>query len=214
VARFDPAANPHAHRPPLEPSHLGTDPIERVGRWFEEAVSSAAAQPDAMALATATPAGEPSVRMVLLKGIGPEGLLFYTHHESRKVRELTTNPRGALALYWVELHRQVRAEGTVNRISDAEAAAYFATRPRDAQLSAWASRQSRVIGSREELDARFAEADARFAGRDVPLPPFWGGYRLRPDVIEFWQGHPNRLHDRLVYRRRPEGGWVVERLQP
>jgi pyridoxamine 5'-phosphate oxidase len=198
----------------LDESNADPDPLQQFRRWFADAQASGHPQPDAMALATATLDGVPSVRMVLYKGLDEGGFAFYTNVESPKGRELAANPRAALAFYWVELHRQVRAAGTVSRLLDEESSRYFATRPREAQLSAWASSQSEVIGSRAALVARFAEAEARFEGRDVPLPPFWGGYRLRPESVEFWQGHPHRLHDRLRYSREPDGGWRIARLQP
>jgi pyridoxamine 5'-phosphate oxidase len=182
------------------------DPLAIFRAWFEEGAT------DTVALATATSAGAPSVRMVLLKGADDRGFVFVTNYESRKGRELAENPRAALLFYWAELGRQVRVEGTVERVSDAESDAYFATRPRGAQLAANASRQSEPLASREALEARFAELDAAHPDH-VPRPPHWGGYRLVPDSYEFWQHRDNRLHDRLRYRRQA-GSWQIERLAP
>jgi pyridoxamine 5'-phosphate oxidase len=167
-----------------------------------------------MSLATVDAKGRPSVRMVLLKGFDRRGFLFFTNYESRKARELSANAAAAVALYWPTLHRQVRATGPVTRASREESEVYFATRPRQAQLAAWASRQSEAIESRDALEARYAELEAEFGGRDVPLPPFWGGFRLAPEVFEFWQGMENRLHDRFRYSPGGEGSWLIERLAP
>jgi pyridoxamine 5'-phosphate oxidase len=166
-----------------------------------------------MVRATSTADGWPSARVVLLKDLTEEGFVFYTNYEGRKGKELADNPRAALVFYWPELERQVRVEGTVERISAAESDAYFATRARGSQLGASVSRQSAVVSGRGELEARLRELEARYAGREVPRPDFWGGFRVRPLAVEFWQGRPNRLHDRLRYRR-VDGGWVLERLEP
>jgi pyridoxamine 5'-phosphate oxidase len=189
-----------------------TDPLEQLAHWYEHAVAAGLPEPEAMALATATPDGAPSVRFVLLKGIDARGVEFYTNYESRKGRELAANPRGALAILWKPLQRQVRVEGPVERLDAAESDAYFATRARGSRLGAWASCQSAEIPDREYLEARLAEADAAY-GEDVPRPDYWGGYVLRPDAIEFWEGRPNRLHDRELFTRA-EGGWVSRRLSP
>ncbi len=167
-----------------------------------------------MALATATPGGAPSVRMVLLKGFDERGLVFFSHHTSRKGRELEANPQAALLFHWPPLGRQVRAEGSVERVSDEESDAYFATRPRGAQLGALASRQSQPLGSRAELDARLAELESERGEGPVPRPPTWGGFLLVPEAWEFWQHRASRLHDRFRYERGPSGGWRVERLFP
>jgi len=182
--------------------------------WFAEATAAGAAQPEAMALATATPDGWPSARMVLLKGFDERGFVFHTNYQSRKGREMAENPRAAAVLYWVELHRQVRIEGCVETISAAESDAYFRTRARGSQLGALASNQSRVIESRALLERRARELAAGYEGRAIPRPAHWGGYRLRPETLEFWQGQPDRLHDRLRYSRRPDGTWLLERLEP
>jgi pyridoxamine 5'-phosphate oxidase len=189
------------------------DPLAQFRRWYTDAERADIRMPQAMALATATGDGEPSVRMVLLKGIEDGEFVFYTGYVSRKAGELAANPRGALLFYWDPLGRQVRVEGTVRRVSADESDAYFATRPRGAQLAASASKQSAVLSNRDELDARVAELERRYAGGEVPRPEHWGGYRLAPDVYEFWQHREDRAHDRLRYRR--EGGdWVLERLSP
>jgi pyridoxamine 5'-phosphate oxidase len=197
----------------LKESDADPDPIEQFRRWFEEAIAADLHEPNAMTLATATPDGRPSARIVLLKGFDGRGFVFYTNYEGRKGEELAANPRAALVLYWGELERQVRIEGRVSRVPDEESDAYFEGRPRGSQLGAWASEQSRPARDRGVLEERLRELEAEYGDREVPRPPFWGGYRVEPEVIEFWQGRENRLHDRLRYRRSDEG-WKVERLQP
>jgi pyridoxamine 5'-phosphate oxidase len=192
---------------------LSQDPLELFEHWFAEAKRAGVEVPEAMTLATATGGGVPSARMVLLKGADEDGFVFYTGYGSRKSDELEQNQRAALVFYWRPVGRQVRVEGPVERVAEPESAAYFATRPRGSQLAAWASQQSRPLRSREELDRRYAELEREYEGRDVPLPPHWGGYRLHPEAIEFWEHRENRLHDRLRYTRAREG-WKAERLSP
>ena len=167
-----------------------------------------------MTLATATPDGRPSARMVLLKGVDARGFAFFTNYESRKGAELAANPRAALVFFWVQLERQVRVEGRVERLSAEESDAYFASRPEGSQLGAWASQQSAVLPDRGPLEARYEELRAQYEGQEVPRPTFWGGFRVVPETVEFWQGRVNRLHDRLRYRRQDDGSWVIERLSP
>lgn len=193
---------------------MSTEPLDRVRAWFDEAVAEGLFEPDAMALATASPDGMPSVRIVLLKGIDDRGLRFFTNYGSRKGRELDANPRAAVTLHWATMHRAVRAEGAVERLTEEESDAYFASRGRESQLGAWASKQGTPIADRSVLDAAFAEASERYPGDDVPRPEYWGGYRLVPDAIELWQGRPNRLHDREHFLREPDGSWRAERLSP
>jgi pyridoxamine 5'-phosphate oxidase len=197
----------------LSEEEAGEDPITLFSRWFEEAREAGLYLPESMSLATATADGRPSVRAVLLKAHDHRGFVFYTNYESRKAEEIAENPRAALAVHWPILMRQVRIAGSVEKTSEAESATYFATRPRGSRIGAWASDQSSVLKDRAELERRFREAQQRFGSGDIPLPPFWGGYRLVPDRMEFWQGRANRLHDRLRYRLR-DGGWTVERLYP
>jgi len=193
---------------------LDPDPHAQFDRWFEEAAAAGVRHPNQMALATAAHDAMPSVRMVLLKGHDARGFVFYTNRSSRKAAELEANPRAAATLHWERQDRQVRIEGTVEPVSDDESLAYFRTRPRDSRVSAWASPQSRTVTSRHELELRVAEIERRFAGREeVPLPPFWGGYRIVATAIEFWQGQPSRLHDRLSYELS-DGVWSRERLAP
>ena len=188
------------------------DPIARLQAWLDEA-RSAVSEPHAMTLATSTPDGKPSARVVLLRGLDARGLAFFTNRESRKGRELRVNPHAAVVLHWWELGRQARIEGTVEEVSEAESVAYWETRPRGSQLAAWASRQSDVLADRDELDGRVAEADDRFTGAAVPLPPFWGGYRLVPETIELWTHRDDRLHERVRYER--DGvGWSRTLLAP
>jgi pyridoxamine 5'-phosphate oxidase len=199
----------------LAEDHTDADPIVQFRRWLEEAVAHDPLDPTAMTLATADAQGRPSARVVLLKGYDERGFVFFTNYDSRKGRELAENPHAALVFYWPAFDRQVRIEGTVERVAREESEAYFRTRPEGARLGAWASPQSRVIAGRGALEEAVAEVTARFAGRPegIPCPEFWGGFRLRPGVIEFWHGRPNRLHDRIVYRREGEG-WRRERLAP
>jgi pyridoxamine 5'-phosphate oxidase len=192
---------------------MNADPLREFQAWFGAARQAGVEVPEAMTLATATAAGAPSARMVLLKGVEAEGFVFYTGYESRKAEELERNPRAALVFYWRSLGRQVRVEGPVERVSPEESAAYFATRPRGSQLAAWASEQSRPLGSREELERRYAELAREYEGREVARPPRWGGFRLRPESYEFWQHRENRLHDRVRYVRAREG-WRRELLSP
>jgi pyridoxamine 5'-phosphate oxidase len=201
-------------QPPLLESDVDADPFRQFRAWLEVALTGGLAEPNAMILATVAADGQPSARTVLLRGFDDAGFVFYTNYDSRKSCELAGNPRAALVFFWPELQRQVRVEGTVERVTPEESDRYFQTRPRDSQLGAWASPQSTVIPSRATLEELFREADQRFEGRDVPRPPNWGGYRVRPAVLEFWQGRPGRLHDRLCYRRLPSGGWKIERLSP
>jgi pyridoxamine 5'-phosphate oxidase len=189
-----------------------SDPLAQLAHWYEYAVAAGLPEPEAMALATATPEGAPSVRFVLLKGIDARGVEFYTNYDSRKGRELAANPQAALAVLWKPLQRQVRLEGRVERLSPQESDAYFATRSRGSRLGAWASDQSREIPDREWLDGRLAAFDAQYPD-EVPRPPHWGGYVLRPERIEFWEGRPNRLHDRELFTR-DERGWTSVRLSP
>jgi pyridoxamine 5'-phosphate oxidase len=184
-----------------------------VRRWLDEAEAAGIRLPNAIALATADADGRPSVRHVLLRGIDDQGFVFHTNHGSRKARELRENPRAAFAAYWRELDRQISVVGDVERVSDDESDAYFATRPREARLGAWASRQSSELGSRAELLERYAEFEARYPGDDVPRPPYWGGYRVLPISVELWQGRLHRLHDRFRYERDGDG-WSLRRLAP
>jgi len=197
----------------LRRADLASDPLEQFRRWFAEA-GAAVEVPEAMALATATTSGAPSVRMVLLKGFDQRGLVFYSHRTSRKGRELEENPQAALLFHWSPLGRQVRIEGSVERVSDEESDAYFATRPRDAQVGTVASRQSEPLESRSELDGRLAEVRADLGDGSVPRPPTWGGFRLVPEAWEFWQHRANRLHDRFRYEREASSGWRIDRLFP
>jgi pyridoxamine 5'-phosphate oxidase len=192
---------------------VSAEPLEQFRRWYSDAEAAEIRAPHAMALATAAADGAPSVRMVFLNGADDDGFVFFTGYGSRKGGELDANPRAALLFYWDPLGRQVRVEGTVERVGADESDAYFATRPRAAQLAAAASRQGRVLAGREELDARVAELEREHAGTDVPRPEHWGGYRLRPETYEFWQHRESRLHDRLRYRR-DDGAWLLERLSP
>jgi pyridoxamine 5'-phosphate oxidase len=198
----------------LREADVDPDPFGQFRAWFEQACAANLLRPDAMTLATTTADGRPSARMVLLRGCDERGFAFFTNYDSRKAEELDANPQAALVFYWPEFDRQVRVEGPVERLSAAESDAYFRGRPRGSQLSAWASPQSRVIEGRDVLERRVEEIAAAYQDRDVPRPPFWGGYRVVPVVIEFWQGRANRLHDRLRYIRRDDGAWRVERLGP
>jgi len=197
----------------LTEGELDPDPIRQFHRWFEAATLSAIPEPNAMVLATASPAGRPSARIVLLRGYDERGFVFFTNYESRKGRELEANPHAALVFHWHDLERQIRVEGPVARIRVEESDAYFQSRPAGSRLGAWASRQSEVIADREILEARIRALEQQYADGQIPRPEHWGGYRVVPTVLEFWQGRPSRLHDRLRYTRS-EGGWLIERLAP
>jgi pyridoxamine 5'-phosphate oxidase len=200
---------------PLSERDLDPDPFVQFQRWYDEAVARHVLDPDAMVVATATPDAFPSARAVLLRGFDARGFVFFTSLESRKGREADANPRAAVLFHWREVQRQVRATGQVARVSREESERYWFSRPRESRISAWASAQSEPIGSRAELETRAREVEARFADIEVPLPPFWGGYRVAPDDFEFWQHQDDRLHDRLRYRRaHDDGRWLIERLQP
>ncbi len=199
----------------LRRAEMHPDPIEQFATWFSTAANSALPDANAMTLATATPDGKPSARVVLLKAFDQRGFVFFTNYQSYKGRELEANPQAALAIYWVELERQVRVAGRVEKTSRAESETYFHSRPRGSQLGAWVSHQSEVIDARRILDARLAEMEGRFAGIEViELPPHWGGYRVVPEMIEFWQGRANRLHDRFRYLLQDDGSWTLDRLAP
>jgi pyridoxamine 5'-phosphate oxidase len=193
---------------------LRKNPFEQFRVWFEQAQAAEIIEPNAMTLATATPDGIPSARMVLLKGFDERGFAFFTNYESQKGRELAENPHAALVFYWAELERQVRITGTVTKTSQAESEAYWSTRPVASQLGAWVSEQSTVVPNRKVLEEQMAALEKWYEDVEIPAPPYWGGYRVAPETIEFWQGRPNRLHDRFRYTKAGEGKWQIERLSP
>lgn len=198
----------------LRRSDLDADPIKQFAKWFGEAAAAEIRDVNAMNLATITADGTPDARIVLLKAISDRGFVFFTNYESAKARQLETSPHAALTFYWVQLERQIRVRGSVEKTSRDESEEYFRSRPLGSQLGAWASQQSAAIGSRDLLEAQLAEVTTRFAGHDVPLPEHWGGYRLKPHMIEFWQGRTNRLHDRFCYALQGDGTWLIERIAP
>ena len=200
--------------PASSPAPLATDPFARFGEWMAEAEASEPSDPNAMTVATARPDGTPSARIVLLKGADARGFVFYTNKESRKADELAANPRVALLFHWKSLGRQIRIEGIVKDVTDADADAYFATRLRISRLGAWASDQSRPLADRITLERRLAEQEAKYPGQDIPRPPYWSGYRVVPDRFEFWQNMDFRLHDRIVYTRDDHGEWAMGKLYP
>ena len=198
----------------LSEKDVAKDPFRQFEKWFQEAEAAKIQEPNAAILATAAKDGRPSARIVLLKGVDGRGFVFYTNYNSRKGRELEANPRAAYLFPWVVLERQVTVEGTVTRIAREESEAYFHSRPRASQLAAWASAQSSIISGRDELESAMKEVEKKYSGAEAPLPPHWGGFRIVPESVEFWQGRRSRLHDRLRYRREPGGAWVIERLAP
>ena len=198
----------------LDAGDLDPSPFQQFDRWMREAVETQVLEPNAMALATCDAGGQPAVRTVLLKGFDERGLVFFTNYDSAKARQLADNPRVSLLFLWLPLERQVIVTGQAEKISAAESFRYFLTRPRESRIGAWASRQSEVITTRSLLESKFAEMKAKFADGEVPLPGFWGGYRVTPATFEFWQGRPSRMHDRLRYTRQPDGAWPISRLMP
>jgi len=198
----------------LDETTVDRDPIKLFRNWFDAALASGSRLPESMTLATATKDGRPSARVVLLKQVDEAGFVFYTNYRSAKAKELEQNPQAALVFYWVGLDRQVRVEGTVIRISAAESDQYFKTRPRESQLGALASPQSEVIGSRRVLESRLRELEEDYRDREVERPAYWGGYRLKPERIEFWENRAGRLHDRIAYYLKPDGSWTITRLAP
>ena len=200
--------------PGLTRKNVDPNPFKMFEQWFQAASEAEPVLPEAVSLATATREGRLSSRMVLLKDFDERGFVFYTNYESRKGIELAENPNAALVFYWRQLERQICITGTVSRVSREESEAYFRTRPRGSQIGALTSSQSRVVASREVLEKRFQQLMAEYEGREVPVPSYWGGYRLSPDTIEFWQGRSDRLHDRFLYKRQSGGPWQLERLSP
>ncbi len=197
----------------LSKKQLDPDPIRQFKKWLQQALE-VVPEPNAMILATADGTGGPSARVVLLKGIDERGFAFFTNYDSRKGKELTANPRAAMVFYWAQMERQVCVRGDVLALAPAEAEAYFKTRPRGNRLAAWASKQSQPIPSRAELEECMSQVEARYSDDNIPMPPYWGGYVLAPKEIEFWQGRPNRLHDRFCYTKQPANQWRLERLSP
>lgn len=198
----------------LKESDLDPNPFKQFDTWFQQALAAGLPEPNAMTLATATLDGKPSARIVLLKGFDEGGFVFFTNYESQKGRELLANPRAALVCYWIELERQVRISGGVSRVSAEESEEYFQSRPLGSQLGAWASQQSEVVGERKILEDKLEQLTREYQTKPVPVPPHWGGYRVAPETLEFWQGRPNRLHDRLRYTRQSGSQWLIERLSP
>ena len=201
-------------RSELSKASVDSDPLKQFERWLHEAIEAELPEPNAMTLATVKADGSPAARVVLLKGLEASGFVFFTNYLSDKGTQLAANPQAALLFLWLELERQVRIEGHISVISPEESGAYVRTRPRDSQLGALASQQSRVVANRRILEQRFEELDRRYAGVEIPMPAHWGGYRLVPMMLEFWQGRPSRLHDRLRYCLQPDGDWLLERLEP
>src|SRR5688572_25060244 len=198
----------------LDEKRIERDPIKLFQRWLDDAIAAKLPLPEAMSLATATPEGRPSARMVLLKQVDQDGFVFFTNYHSAKAAQLESNPYAALVFYWSPFERQVRVEGKVERTSAEESEVYFQTRPRESQIGAWASPQSNVIAGREVLERRAQELEEYYRDREIECPGHWGGYRLRPDKIEFWKGRPGRLHDRLLYELLSDGTWAIKRLAP
>jgi pyridoxamine 5'-phosphate oxidase len=198
----------------LRRAELDADPIAQFSKWLEQAIAAGLPEPTALTLATASQQGQPSTRIVLLKKLDEQGFTFFTNYESRKGRELAENPRVSLLAYWPQLERQVCLIGTAGKVDREQSAKYFKSRPSGSRLAAWASKQSEVISDRAALEKKLAAATAKYPGEEIPLPDYWGGYCVAPTEIEFWQGRPNRLHDRFMYRRHADASWLIERLSP
>ena len=198
----------------LRRAELDPDPLAQFQKWFQQAHDAGVLEPSCMTLATADKDGRPSSRVVLLKNVDERGFSFFTNYESRKGRELAGNPNAALVFYWADMERQVNIAGAVQKLSREESEAYFKSRPRGSQLAAWTSHQGQIVADRAVLEARWRELDAQYSGKEIPMPPYWGGFVLAPERIEFWQGRPSRLHDRFCYTSQAGGGWQLERLSP